>query len=134
MWFVIDPVTRELLFRREQYFNQDESVLPTDGNLWLKRVVDDTQPPYDPATEKLVRTSTDDDVARTRTFHYEVVALTQEEIDARAQAEADESERQMLKTFWENNLQGDPATASEVRAQLIALKRVVKYLARNEVR
>lgn len=52
---------------------------------WLINVKEDA-PAYDSSTQKLVRSTTYDVDAETATDGYEVVALTQEEIDARTPA------------------------------------------------
>lgn len=130
MWYVLDAQTREVIKTSEQYFSINLDADPGPDVIWLERVIDETQPAYDPATQKLNRTSVDDDVARTRTFFYEVVALTQEEIDAEAQRQADAAELLQLKAIYQD-LKNGVGTATE---RMQRVERCVAWLLKDYAR
>lgn len=104
MFYILDKNTRVLVRESRTPFNIDETIQPPDPLIQLKRVVNDTQPSFEVATQKLERFSTDDDIAFIRTFAYRVIAKTAEE-----QAEY---QRQLA----------DAATLEQIRAVYIAMK------------
>jgi hypothetical protein len=134
MYFIIDKNTRELIRRSDTPFNIDENVQPPDPLIQLKQVNDDTQPAYDPATQRLVRVSTDNDAAFTRTFSWSVEALSQEEIDLKAAIAADEV---TLTTTIKNGYialrDGTGTDAARLRRCEIAIAFLLRQLYRSKI-
>lgn len=131
-YFILDKNTRELIRQSPTPFNVDESVQPPDPLIQLKRVDDDTKPPFDPATEKLVRIFTDNDIAFTRTFSWSVVAMTQDEIDEYEQAQQDEITRQQIRQFYLDLKNGVGTTAERAARLEKAVAWLLRSVARSE--
>lgn len=130
MYYLINKDTREIIRTSATPFNADETVQPPPPVIQLKRVVDETQPQYDANTHKLVRTFTDNDNAGTRTFVWNAVPLTQEELDAKAAAAAEATELTVLQTVY-TALKNGTGTANE---RIQRLERAVAWLLREQVR
>lgn len=129
--FVVNSQTGETYRAYEQNPQGEQNVVQ------LVEVFDstwDNPPTFDPATERLEQSFDDDLQALTRTRKKRVVALTQEQIDSRAQSEADDSEAQAIKAFWLSDIdpdppnftQADPQNSQQAMAQLIELKATVR--------
>ena len=99
-YYILDKITRELKRESRTPFNIDPAVQPPAPYIQLVRVEDATQPAFDPATQKLARTFTDDDAAFTRTFHYVVAAMTAEEIAAYQKRQQDEATLNQIKAVY----------------------------------
>ena len=130
MYFIINRKTRELIRTSQTPVNVDETVNEFGDLIQLKRVENNTQPAFKSATQKLNRISTDDDVAFTRTFTWEVVSLTQPELDAIAEQTASEATRQQIKAVY-TALRNGTGTATE---RIVRIERAVAWLLRNEVK
>ena len=129
MFYLINKNTRELLRASATPFNADATVQPPLPVFQLRRVINDTQPAFNAATHKLIRTSVDDDNAATRTFRYEAIPLTQAELDAKAQAAADEAERQVLRAAYLDLKNGTGTQAERLRR----VERAAAWLLRQYV-
>jgi hypothetical protein len=131
MYYIVKKATRELIRQSDRPFNVDETVQPEDTTtIQLKHVEDNTGPAYDPATQKLEREFVDDDAAFTRTFRYKVVAMTTAEQTAYQQGLADETERQQIKSIYQDLKNGTGTTA----ARLARVEKVCAWLLRDAVR
>lgn len=129
MFFILHSVTRVLVRTSSTPFNVDEAVQPPAPHIQLKRVDDNTQPAFNAATHKLQRTSVDDDVAFTRTFIWQAVALTQQEINANTQAATDAATLVTIRNVY-NDLRNGVGTAAE---RLVRIERAVAWLLRGFV-
>lgn len=127
MFFIIHKDTRELIRESGTPFNRDEQIQPPLPLIQLKRVFDNTQPAYDEETQKLVQSSVDDDEAGTRTFFYEVVALTQDELDARAAQAAYDAELDQLRAVYQD-LQNGVGTTN---VRITRVERVAAFLGKS---
>lgn len=131
MYYIINKETRELIRKSQTPFNVDETVQPELPQFQLKRVDDDTVPTYNAATHKVVRSFVDDDEAATRTFYWEVVPLTQAEIDAYIQQQEDATVRQQIKDNYLALKNGTGTQAERLRRVEIGLAFVVREIARS---
>lgn len=130
MFFIVDKNTRVVLRTSLTPFNVDESVQPPNGIVQLKGIENNTVPSFDPQTQKLVRSFTDDDATGTRTFRLQAVALSADELAVVAQASQDETERLAIKAVI-SDLRNGIGTATQ---RIQRVERACAYLLRQEVR
>jgi hypothetical protein len=130
MYFIINKNTRALVRESASPFNIDENVQPPDPLIQLKRIDNSSQPGYNPATHKLVYQFTDDDVAKTRTFAWAAVPMSQEEIDSYNLRQTDNAELVILRAVY-NDLKNGVGTAAE---RLNRVERATAFLLRSIVR
>ena len=122
MFYIINKLTRELIRTTSNPVNVDESVNEWGDVIQLKRIDDNTLPAFNSATQKLVRISTDNDAAHTRTFSWSVVALTQAELDEIAEKAADTNRRTQAQNML-TALENGTITAAQQRQVLAFLLR-----------
>ena len=125
-FYIIHSVTRAVVRTSSTPFNVDEAVQPPAPHIQLRRIDDDTLPAVNAATHKLERTFTDNDMAFTRTFIWQVVALTQAEIDANTLAAQDAATLVIIANVYAA-LKNGTGTAAE---RLVRLERAVAWLLR----
>lgn len=114
-YYIIDSNTREVVRESRTPFNIDPAIQPTAPHIQLRRVIDETVPPFDPATEKLVREFVDDDAAFTRTFRQVVAPMTAEEIAAYQRRQADAAELEQLRAVYQALKDGTGTSAERLR-------------------
>jgi hypothetical protein len=129
-FYIVHSTTRELVRRSNAPFNIDEAIQPPAPYLQLKRVDDDTLPDFNPATERLVRSFTDNDTLFTRTFFWQVTAMTQAEMDAYQQQQQDTATLEIIRNVY-SDLKNGVGTNIE---RLVRVERAVAWLLRGSVR
>lgn len=131
-FYIINSTTREVVRESRTPFNIDPAIQPPPPFLQLRRVVDETQPPFDPATEKLVREFVDDDAAATRTFRQVVAPMTAEEIAAYQRRQADAAELDQLRAVYDDLKNGvGTATQRQVRVERVCAWLLKDYAREN---
>lgn len=130
MFYIINSNTREVVRESRTPFNIDPAIQPPPPFLQLRRVIDETQPTFDPATEKLVREFVDDDAAGTRTFRQVVAPMTADEIAAYQRRQADAAELEQLRLVY-NDLKNGVGTAAE---RIQRVERVCAWLLKDYAR
>lgn len=129
-YYIVNMNTRELVRTSHSPFNIDEAVQPPSPLIQLKRVDNDTVPSFNAATQKVIRSSIDNDTLFTRTFYFEVVSLSQAEIDANQLNQTDEATRILIKNGY-MDLKNGAGTTAERAARL---ERAVAWLLRQYVK
>lgn len=129
-YYILDSTTRVIIRQSHAPFNIDEGIQPPPPLIQLKRIDNDTLPTFDPATEKVVRTFTDDDLLFTRTFFWQVTALTPEEVAAFQQRQQDDATLQIIRSVYQD-LRNGVGTATE---RLTRVERAVAWLLRESAR
>ena len=89
--------------------------------------VQSPQPAYDPATEKLERSTTVDVDANTHTHGWNIVALTQAELDAIAAQAANDAEREQAKAVYQDLMN---STGNSTQ-RIVRVERVCAYLLKD---
>lgn len=121
----VDTVTGEVLAYEVPVKDQ----APPNPAVWYP-VTREAKPPFDPATEKLVRQVNVDQQAETVTVNWNVVALTQAELDARAadaQAASDEDTRRTQIQNVMDQLNAGTLTGAQVQQVLYRLLKNLGY-------
>lgn len=97
------------------------------SNIVMLERITAPDPAYDPAIEKLsgLAHSGVDIADETSTYAKTVIALTQAELDSRAEAEANTAEREQLKTWYQTFKDGNATSAQAQRA--------IAWLIKNKV-
>lgn len=129
MYYIVNIETRQLIKQSSTPFNIDETVQPDYPLIQLKGVENNTEPSYDPATQKLKREFVDNDTLFTRTFYWNVVAKTAQEQAAYQQQLDAEATRQQIKSVY-NALKDGQGTSAE---RIQRVEKAVAWLLRNYV-
>jgi hypothetical protein len=128
-YYILNKNTRVLVRESFQPFNIDASVQPPAPLIQLVRTDNGIPPTFDPATQKLVYTFTDNDATFTRNYSYQIQAMTQAEMDAYQKQQQDETTRQQIKAVYQDLING----VGTVAQRQVRVEKAVAWLLRNSV-
>lgn len=128
-YYIVHSISRAVVRESRFPFNVDENIQPPAPHIQLKRVDNDTVPNFNPATQKTIRSFVDNDSAFTRTFSWQVVAKTQQEMDEFQRQTQDAATLQIIRDVYQD-LKNGVGTAAE---RLTRVERAVAWLLKDNI-